>query len=80
MRGFLLSPTFICAPLWLAGFKDWPHGAPFDFAQGGNTVNLGLRVWQASGQWGPSMNLTGLGYAEAAVNDAAFGPQATNDE
>jgi uncharacterized repeat protein (TIGR01451 family) len=47
----------------------------FDFPSGGTTVNLGLWIWQANGTW----LATSLGSnAVGAVNDSAFGPQATN--
>ncbi|HYT92608.1 MAG TPA: hypothetical protein VEL76_28085, partial [Gemmataceae bacterium] len=44
----------------------------FDFASGGNVVNLGLRRWTGSA-WGPSIDLTAAGFAIGAVNDPAFG-------
>jgi uncharacterized repeat protein (TIGR01451 family) len=41
----------------------------FDFAQGGNTVQLGLRRWDAAaGAWGASVDLDSSGFAIGAVN------------
>ncbi|HET6575913.1 MAG TPA: SdrD B-like domain-containing protein, partial [Fimbriiglobus sp.] len=51
----------------------------FDFANGGKTVVLGVRKWQASGVWGPATALTS-NVAVGAVNDpTAFGVGAITD-
>jgi uncharacterized repeat protein (TIGR01451 family) len=50
----------------------------FDFANGGNTVNLSLRTWNGSA-WGTAMDLSGSGFAIGAVNDPAFGQTTVTD-
>src|SRR5262245_45918036 len=44
----------------------------FDFASGGNVVNLSLRTWTGLA-WGTAEDLSGSGFAIGAVNDPAFG-------
>lgn len=40
----------------------------FDFASGGNVVNLGLRTWTGSA-WSGAIDLDAAGYADGAVNN-----------
>src|SRR5262249_21715365 len=40
----------------------------YDFASSGNVLNLGLRRWTGSA-WGPSIDLSGAGFANGAVNN-----------
>jgi hypothetical protein len=63
----------------------------FDFAQGGNTVNLGLLRWVTSGAasqcfssssvpcWGNRMDLSAAHVADGAVNDPGFGQTSVQD-
>src|SRR5262249_15547182 len=50
----------------------------FDFANGGNTVNLSLRTWTGSA-WGTAEDLSGSGFAVGAVNDPGFGQTTVTD-
>src|SRR5262249_21398405 len=51
----------------------------FDFANGGNTVNLTLHRWTAGGVWDAGVSLSSSGFAIGAVNDPAFGQTTVTD-
>src|SRR5262249_3365762 len=50
----------------------------FDFASGGNVVNLSLRQWTGS-DWGPSTNLSGARSAIGPVHSLPFGQTTVTD-